>query len=466
MKKGWVDQKVNELLDRGLKDYVCASGISVSGILHPGKLRDIFIANQVHKGLLSNGRNSELVYFIDDFDRLPKAPIWMPGYEKYVGMPYCDIPSPNPGQSFVDYFFESFQKGLKELDIHPHLIHESERYRAGFYNDEINLVHNNASRIAQIVQSIKGKPVDESSLFHAYCESCGKDSPTDKKLNSDKTFEYTCACGHEGSCSIFEPGRVKMSWIVNWPSRWNKENTSFEPIGADHASPNGCFDISKEIYRSVFGKNTPVTQRYEFIKLPSGQNLSSSGTKVSLEDMMAVYDPSVVQWIFESRHPEVAFSIDLANPFETYNKADQEIKTDLPSFKEIVRTLQSNLGRYPTSNTMSEDLQRRVQRAQHWIAKYSPSNTSQQFLTVPGSKVLSEQDLAVRRKIVGLVGSALNETEIEEAVYAAIRQEKLEAKAQFRSIYEDLFGRPFGPKLSKIICAGDKEILNRLLLRT
>jgi lysyl-tRNA synthetase class 1 len=465
MKTSWIEEVCKKVEERGRPPYNCASGVSVSGILHPGKLRDIFIANQVYTALTKKHEEANLIYFVDDFDRFKKAPIGMERYEEFVGFPYFKIPSPTKeSKSFVEYFFNEFFNSLRMLNIFPQLVFESERYLNGMYNEEIEIIYDNVPTVQKIIQEIRNKELNPANLFHVYCEQCGKDSPVQKKLISNKRINYQCSCGYEGDLSIFEPGKVKLSWIVNWSARWNKEATSFEPIGPDHASPKGCFEVSSEVYKKVFGKIPPIVKPYGFINLQGGAKLSSSKTKVSLTDMLEIYDPQVVEFIFSSKAPETFFEIDLEHPFEKYDEADKEKEAGLPSFKRILHTLRANLGEYPLPEKPQEGLINRVERAKRWAEIYSPIEKETNFLRNRRYRTLTPLEIQFREELIALLIKNPSEEEIEEEIFKMIKEKNLDKKGQFSSIYQDLFGKPSGPRLAKILFSADREELKKLIL--
>jgi lysyl-tRNA synthetase, class I len=468
MKTSWIEDKCSEIERTAEPPYICASGISVSGVLHPGKLRDIFIANQVYSRLKERGNEVKLIYFIDDFDRFKKAPKEFSDYKQFIGLPYSEIPSPSKesGSSFVNYFFNEFYEGMKTLNINPDMIFESQRYLRGEYNSEIETIFNNINLINDIFRKIRKKEINPANLFHVYCEKCNKDNPLHKKLNSNKTLDYLCSCGYESNISIFKPGNIKLSWIANWPSRWNKEGTSFEPIGPDHAAPQGCFEVSSEIYRKIFNKSPPIVQTYGFINLKGGRKLSSSGTKTSLKNMMEIYDPHVIEWIFSSKNPETFFNIDLENPFEIYNRADEEKNIHLPSFKEIVLTLNANLGKYPPSKQRNNSkLEERIERAKNWITQHSPTDFKFNLLERASNTKISDSEIEFRKKLINLLQIYSNETDIENGIYSLMKEIGFDRKKEFSNIYIDLFGKPQGPRLAKVLLESDPKKLKKLLLK-
>jgi len=55
-------------------EYVVASGISPSGIVHAGNFREIITSDFVAKSLKNRGEDVRFVYSWDDYDRFQKGP--------------------------------------------------------------------------------------------------------------------------------------------------------------------------------------------------------------------------------------------------------------------------------------------------------------------------------------------------------------------------------------------------------
>ena len=111
----WADVLADELLKED-KLHVLATGITPSGPIHIGNMREILTTDAVYRSLIDKGGNGELIYVADDFDPLRKVYPYLPKtYEKYVGMPISDIPCPcGDHESYADHFLISFLNGDSE----------------------------------------------------------------------------------------------------------------------------------------------------------------------------------------------------------------------------------------------------------------------------------------------------------------------------------------------------------------
>ena len=93
--KHWTERIASDLTNWDVEKHVVASGTSISGSIHIGNSCDVFIANAVGKSLQKLGEDSETIWIADDHDPLRKVPYPLPeSYEKYLGIPYSQIPCP------------------------------------------------------------------------------------------------------------------------------------------------------------------------------------------------------------------------------------------------------------------------------------------------------------------------------------------------------------------------------------
>ena len=134
----WAEKLAREIIEKkpDKEEYVCAAGISPSGSVHIGNFRDIATSYYVVRALRKMGKKARLLFSWDEFDRLRKVPSNIAaiteGFEKYLGMPYAEIPDPHGEySSYAEYNEKEFEKSLEELDIHPDY-----RYQAKQYTDK------------------------------------------------------------------------------------------------------------------------------------------------------------------------------------------------------------------------------------------------------------------------------------------------------------------------------------------
>ena len=124
----WADEIADRIIkEKNKKEYICASGITPSGTVHIGNFREVITTDLVVRALRDKGKKVRFIYSWDDFDRFRKVPIGInKNYEKYIGMPISDFPSPfDKKKSYAKYFEKQFEKSLKKVLVKPEFIQQN-----------------------------------------------------------------------------------------------------------------------------------------------------------------------------------------------------------------------------------------------------------------------------------------------------------------------------------------------------
>lgn len=302
------------------EEYVCAAGISPSGSVHIGNFRDIATAFFVCKALIKAGKKAKMLFSWDEFDRLRKVPVNVAavteGFEKYIGMPYVDVPDPfGCHESYAAHFEAEFERSLAKFGIKIDFRHQAKEYRSGRYAQEVIHSLKNRREIFDILDSFRTQEsTDEEreNYYPAgiYCPECHRDTTKIISLSEDCTeAEYECKCGHKGHFDFKKDFDCKLAWKIDWPMRWKAEGVDFEPGGKDHASPNGSYQTSRIIADKIFSIKAPEFQGYEFIgiKGSTGKMSGSSGLNLTPEVLLKIYQPEVILWLYSKSEPLKAF---------------------------------------------------------------------------------------------------------------------------------------------------------------
>ncbi|MBN2065989.1 MAG: lysine--tRNA ligase, partial [Candidatus Thermoplasmatota archaeon] len=86
----WAEVLAEDLLSDE-RQQVLATGITPSGPIHIGNMREVLTTDAVYRSLKEKGATADFIYIADDFDHLRKVYPYLPSsYEQYVGMPICD----------------------------------------------------------------------------------------------------------------------------------------------------------------------------------------------------------------------------------------------------------------------------------------------------------------------------------------------------------------------------------------
>ena len=172
-----------------------------------------------------------------------------------------------------------------------------------------------------------------------YCANCNCDKVTNIVWDKDKELSYECEnCNHKGVENLSETSRVKLPWRMDWPMRWVYEDVDFEPGGKDHSSQGGSYTTGKEIVDKVYKGTAPIYLQYDFVSIKggSGKMSSSSGEVVTVNDVLNVYEPEMVRWIFASYKTNIDFAVSFdLDVIKTYEDFDRQERMALALKKEM-----------------------------------------------------------------------------------------------------------------------------------
>ena len=304
---------------------VCASGLSPSGPIHLGNLREVFTTHLVAEALRRRGETVVHLNSWDDYDRFRKVPAGVdPAYERFIGMPLAEIPDPvGDAPSYADHFMDELRASLEVLGIRMTERRQSELYPAGTYNAQIRRAMDERELVFDTLAGQQTAGRHERSAeerraayypFKPYCTECRRDD-THVTAYVDPIVTWECRHGHAGTMSLADGERIsgKLVWKVDWPMRWAFEHVAFEPAGVDHHAPTASFTVGRTLVADLFGGRAPDTAVYGNVTLPGvGAKMSSSvGGALIPATALDVLEPAVLRWLYIRRLPSQPFQIDL-----------------------------------------------------------------------------------------------------------------------------------------------------------
>ncbi|GAA2756946.1 lysine--tRNA ligase [Actinopolymorpha rutila] len=336
----WVSRTADEVIaeaDRRAPGapVVCASGLSPSGPIHLGNLRELMVPHLVADEIRRRGRECVHLLSWDDYDRLRRVPAGLPpSFTEHVGRPLTAVPDPDDAyDSWAERFKAPVRAAMDALGIEVREISQTAMYASGAYADAILHALDERARIDSILARYRTRPgvgdaegtedtgdtgpTDSAAglyyPYRPYCHRCGRD--TTQVTSYDATgalVDYACAaCGHRDRVHLREDNHGKLVWKVDWPMRWAHERVMFEPFGADHSAPGSSFTVGAQVVREVFGGQPPVPLPYSFVGIRGMAKMSSSAGGVPTPaDGLRILEPAVLRWLYARRLPAQSFTID------------------------------------------------------------------------------------------------------------------------------------------------------------
>ena len=486
--------------------FTCAAGISPSGIVHFGNFRDVMTSYMVVNALRALGKNARFIFSWDDFDRFRKVPKGVDdSFKQYVGMPLTAVPDPlGELPSYARRFESQFEAAMRELGIELEYRYQTEQYTSGRYDTLILEALANRRRIADVLlgfMSDKGKAaknVDEAEYrasfypVSVYSRFTGKDSTKVLSFNEESgMLTYLCAeSGKTDTIDLTQDRIVKLAWKVDWPMRWCVEQVVFEPGGKDHAAPGSSYDVSSVIAREIFHHEPPLFVGYEFVGLPMvGKMSGSSGDAVSPGQLLEIYEPALLRWLYSRKAPHQAFQLAFDSEiFRQYDEFDREfppVAGFLPpipfrqavAFGQIVQWHAEKVAEMCEPLGMNYDpdsVAVRLAKARAWLETYNPEamlRLNETVNTAYASTMSPQAADYVRQLRAALVaGTARTVAEIELLAYTIPKDETFDDKTNkvrqrtfFKDVYNLLVGSDTGPRLSTFLWAVDRNRVLELL---
>ncbi|KNB50003.1 lysine--tRNA ligase [Streptomyces caatingaensis] len=403
----WVSRFADEVIAESErrapgKPIVVASGLSPSGPIHLGNLREVMTPHLVADEIRRRGHRVRHILSWDDYDRYRKVPAGVPGIDEswaeHIGKPLTSVPAPagSAYPNWAEHFKAAMVASLAELGIEYDPISQTEQYTSGAYREQILHAMKHRGEIDAILDQYRTKdkatgkpkakqqqkPVDEAELeaaegsgaaaeddgsaggagyfpYKPYCGACERDLTTVTAYDDATTeLTYTCVCGHTETVLLSEFNRGKLVWKVDWPMRWAYEGVIFEPSGVDHSSPGSSFVVGGQIVRKVFGGEQPIGPMYAFVGISGMAKMSSSkGGVPTPGDALKIMEAPLLRWLYARRKPnqsfKIAFDQEIQRLYDEWDKLEAKVAdgtvlpADAAAYARAARTAAGELPRTP-----------------------------------------------------------------------------------------------------------------------
>jgi lysyl-tRNA synthetase class 1 len=241
---------------------------------------------------------------------------------------------------------------------------------------------------------------------------------------------------------------------------------------------------------------------------------SSSGKVITLEDLLKVYTPQLVRYLFAGTRPNteftISFDLDVIKIYEDYDKTErvafkaeavkdesvyrrerriyelsqitmpQTMPCQVP-FRHLCNLIQIAGGDiekaldalkardFPGGLDSGSErrLRERCRCAKYWAEECAPEEFRFRLRSAGERAELSEAERAgvraLRDTVVRRIETFAGDKPCAEAIYGAAETTGLDGKALFRAAYQALIGKDQGPRLASFLRSIEKERLLKIL---
>ncbi len=492
----WADVEADRLDD----SILIATGITPSGPIHLGSLREILTGDAIRR---AKG-DAKLVYIADSIDPLRKVYPFLPeNYEQYVGKPLSEIPCPcGDHETYAEHFLAPFLESIHRLGVECGVLHTHEMYAEGEYEEAVRKLILNRKKVKEILTTVTGRTLkDDWYPYNPICGECGK---MHAKVTgfSDPYVEYTCRCGYEGKSDI-RKAEGKLPWRCDWPARWWILGVDCEPLGKDHAASGGSWDTGKLIVKDIFDRSPPNPVVYEWIQLKGkGAMSSSTGVAIKAEDMLDTVGPEVVRFLLFKYKLQTHIDIepglgvlDMVDEYDAWEAGyfDGSLDDDsrrvyelsqvdeIPSrqpfrvpYRHLVNLVQiyedeEHIWRLVRDEGCTEHdkklFETRAEQVRYWLNNFAPDMVKFSILESLPKIELSDEEREFLKRYLEEIKPEEDWTpeSLHQAVHNAAEETGIKKGKAFRAFYKIFIGESRGPKLGRFLAQLDRDfVIERL----
>lgn len=362
----WLEEILQELIDRKADPVVLNTGKSTSGETHIGIFRELLICDCLGRLLEKMDSNWRFYFIADDFDAAKHFPSYVPkDFDHYIGTPFSDIPCPEDHcESYGHHYAMNLIGTFDDFGIDPRIIWASKLYDSAEMKEAVRIALKNVEPIRKILKKYVAPTLREEEVEDyliemeerwpatVVCEKCGKlQAKTEGRIQPNRitSFDpatdkitYSCpACGYEGETTIAK-ARIKLTWRIDWPAKWFILRVTCEPAGKDHTVKGGAYDTGLEICQKVYRFEGPLKVGYEWVRFGETDMKTHRGITFTPREFLRICSPEVLRYLILRTHPSKHISfrprllVQLVDEYDRFEKiyynleeADEEEKREI-----------------------------------------------------------------------------------------------------------------------------------------
>jgi lysyl-tRNA synthetase class 1 len=461
-------RKVADSLGEG--PHVVVTGISPSGHIHVGNLREVLVGEAVANALRARGEEVRFVFHADTIDPLRKIAPGIPeSFEEYLGHSLSRVPDPEGCHvSYAEHFLTPLEDALREMEMDIEVLRSHELYENGVYTDVTREALEHAEELRQILQEVTGRQMPEHWSPYLPRDASGK-------LTGHRILEHV----PEENRVVFEDssedvadyskGEGKLGWRVELAARWKALGVTFEPFGKDHTTSGGSTDTADRMAEEVFHYPVPGRYEYEWIGIKGRGDMSSSkGIVVLPRDLLRIMPPDALRWMVLGRDPARRSDLELGEGFprfmDEYRASVEEDPVPFTHLVTVAQTVGTDVGAaaemlrrggYEEAAKDRQRLARDLSYARSWIEEWAPESLRLRILDEEEAREAASGLDAEQREYLAAVAEKLEQklegAAVQDLLYATAVERGIKPKKAFAAVYTVLLGRKSGPKAGPFI---------------
>jgi lysyl-tRNA synthetase, class I len=473
----------NLLATHGEDPHVVVTGISPSGNIHVGNLREVLVAEAVVKALRAQGSEVRFVFHADTADPLRKIAPGVPAdFEDYIGHSLSRVPDPEGCHaSYAEHFLSPFEEALKRMEMDVEVLRSHELYEEGFYTEVTREALEHTDALRGILQEVSGRKMPEHWSPYLPRRTSGKltGARVLEHLSEENKVVFVDEDGWE-EVADYSKGEGKLGWRVELAARWKALRVTFEPFGKDHTSRGGSTDTADQMAREVFRYPVPGRYEYEWIQIKGKGAMSSSKGIVLLPGaLLEIMPPDALRRMILGRDPARALDLDLAEGFPRFMDEYRAETEERPvPFAHLVTVSQTAAGDlliaaemlrrsgYEEAASDPEKLHQDLTYARNWVEEWAPE--SYRFgvrdEVPPEVADLNAEQRHYLAVSAGLLEDGMDGDAVQNLLYSTAVELGLKPKAAFGAVYTALLGKKSGPKAGSFVAGLDTDFVRERFL--
>ncbi len=479
----WAKKIAEDLLvTHGEGPHVIVTGISPSGNIHVGNLREVLVGEAVVNALKARGARVRFVFHADTIDPLRKIAPGVPKeYKRYIGRSLSRVSDPEGCHaSYAEHFLAPFEGVLRRMGVDVEVLRSHELYESGFYTEVTREALLHTAELREILQEVSGRAMPEH--WSPYMPRAASGDLTSTRvvehLPEEHRVVFVDGDGREGVAD-YAKGEGKLAWRVELAARWKALRATFEPFGKDHTSRGGSTDTADRMAKEVFRYPVPGRYEYEWIQIKGRGAMSSSKGIVLLPgELLEIMPPDALRRMVLGRDPGRALDLDLTEGFprfmDEYKTETEEKPVPFTHLVTVAQTVRGDVnaaaemlrqGGYGEAAADQQKLTEHLTYARNWAEEWAPESLKFRILLLSeaaeAAKDLDEDQRRYLDAVAPRLENSMSGEVVQNILYSTASEIGIKPKKAFSAIYTVLLGKKNGPKAGPFIAGLSTDVVQR-----